>query len=135
MVPLNVIFVGKEDPAPWRGAYIDCGVLEDVNVLDGGMESGLPSIAVRIRLPIDGSQTSEPLYAVAQQTGRQIVTLAKILMAKYPSLMFDDAASAKDKDILGMLQELRSRNMDVYMLTREQLDQLMLQFAKSKGDL
>ena len=79
--------------------------VEDVNVLDGGMESGLhhphAHQAADQWRPDTNRSMPWPLDV-------QIVTLAKILMAKYPSLMLDDA-HAKDKDILGMLQELRSR--------------------------
>ena len=129
MVPMKVRFIGKDDPPPWRGNFLDCGVLEDVNVLDSGMARGLPSIAVRLKLPVEEDQLGGPLYAVAQQTARQVVTLGKMLMAKYPSLMFDDATTANDKDVIGMLRLLRSQDMDVYVLTREQLDRLMQQFA------
>ena len=54
-----------------------------VAVLDGGMESGLPSIALRIDLP--GGQS-----VIAETTARLFCTAARAIMARYPDL-FDGA--------------------------------------------
>lgn len=125
MIPLNIAFIGKDDPPPWTGNFIDCGVLEDVNVLEGGMTSGLPSLAFRIKLPV---QEGMQLYAVVQQTGRQIVTLARMIMARYPDLMFDEPVDAKTKDVAGLVRQLMQRQeLDVFILTREQMERLMQQ--------
>lgn len=53
-----------------------------VAVLDAGMASGLPSIALRIDLP-DGKTV------IAETSARLFCTAAKAVMAKYPAL-FDD---------------------------------------------
>ena len=45
------------------------------------MDSGLPSIMVRIDLPGGQGQV------IAEQTARQIATLGRMLMAKYPHLL------------------------------------------------
>jgi hypothetical protein len=44
------------------------------------MESGLPSIMFRLDMP-DGSTI------IAQQTARQIATLGRMILAKYPNLL------------------------------------------------
>lgn len=131
MTPLNISFVGKDDPPPWKGDYIDCGVLEDVNILEGGMTSGLPSLAFRIKLPLP---TGKPMFAVVQQTARQIVSLARIIMGRYPELLYDDPVDMKTKDITGMLQQLMQRDLDVYVLTREQMERLLQQIAVDKSE-
>ena len=86
MIPMSVVFHKRTDPPLWPGSpepLIHAGTLQHVAVLDGGMESGLPSIMVRIDLPGGQGQV------IAEQTARQIATLGRMLMAKYPHL-FDD---------------------------------------------
>jgi hypothetical protein len=56
------------------------GIAIQVAVIEGGLESGLPSIAIRIDLP-DG-RTS----VVAETTARLFCMAARIVMAKYPDL-------------------------------------------------
>lgn len=53
-----------------------------VAVLDGGMQGGRPSIAIRLELP-DGRPV------IAQTSARLFCTAARGIMAKYPRL-FDD---------------------------------------------
>jgi hypothetical protein len=53
-----------------------------VAVLDGGMASGRPSVAIRLDLP-DGQTV------VAETTARLFCTAARAIMGKYPGL-FDD---------------------------------------------
>lgn len=53
-----------------------------VAVLDGGMTSGLPSVAIRLDLP-DGR------VVVAETSARLFVTAAREISARYPKL-FDD---------------------------------------------
>lgn len=66
----NVIHLGNDAP-PVR-----------VAVLDGGMSSGQPSIALRIDLP-DGRSV------IAETSARLFCTTARGIIAKYPRL-FDD---------------------------------------------
>lgn len=54
----------------------------EVTILDGGMSSGKPSVAIRFELP-DGTPV------IAQTSARLFCTAAKAFMAKYPDL-FDD---------------------------------------------
>jgi hypothetical protein len=85
MIPMSVRFQRDGEPPVWPdhvGRVIDAGLLVDVAVLDRGMESGLPSVAFRLELP-DGTPV------IAQQTARQIVTLARMILARYPDLMDD----------------------------------------------
>jgi hypothetical protein len=131
MIPLNITFVGKDDPPPWKGDFIDCGILEDVNILEGGMTSGLPSLAFRVKLPVGKGVN---LYAVMQQTSRQIVSLARIIMGRYPDLMYEDPVDMKTKDVAGMLQDLLRRDLEVFVLTREQMERLLQQIAIDKPE-
>lgn len=55
-----------------------------VAVLDGGLASGRPSVALRIDLP-DGRAV------VAETTARLFVTAARAIVARYPDLFRDDA--------------------------------------------
>lgn len=54
-----------------------------VAVLDRGMESGRPSIALRIDLP-DGQ------HVIAETSARLFVTAARAIHAKYPDLFEGD---------------------------------------------
>jgi hypothetical protein len=84
MIPMRVLFHKKGDPRLWSQdkpkAVVDAGVLVDVAVLDEGMESGLPSVMIQLKLP-DGT------VVIAQQTARQIVTLGKMIDIRYPGLL------------------------------------------------
>lgn len=55
-----------------------------VAVLDGGLRSGRPSVAIRIDLP-DGQ------HVIAETTARLFCTAARAIMAKYPNLFDGDA--------------------------------------------
>ena len=55
----------------------------EVCVLDHGMGSGRPSIAMRLELP-DGQ------IVVAETSARLFCTAARVIMSRYPEL-FDDA--------------------------------------------
>ena len=54
-----------------------------VAVLDKGMESGRPSVAIRIDLP-DGK------VVLAETSARLFCTAAKVIMAKHPELFKDN---------------------------------------------
>jgi hypothetical protein len=54
-----------------------------VAVLNGGLVSGRPSVAIRIDLP-DGQTV------VAETTARLFCTAAKAIMARYPDLFADN---------------------------------------------
>lgn len=58
------------------------GELAAVAILDKGMTSGKPSVALRIKLP-DGRTV------IAQTTARLYCSAAKAFMAKYPGLFED----------------------------------------------
>jgi hypothetical protein len=84
MIALTIVIHHKTDPSLWpeiegRG-HVDAGVLAHVAILDEGMESGLPSVMLRLDMP-DGTTI------IAQQTARQIATLGRLIMAKYPNLL------------------------------------------------
>lgn len=53
-----------------------------IAVLDGGMTSGRPSVALRFELP-DGTTV------IAETTARLFVTAARAIHAKYPDLFVD----------------------------------------------
>jgi hypothetical protein len=55
-----------------------------VAVLDAGMTSGRPSVALRLDLP-DGQTV------IAETSARLFCTSARAIMAKYPDLFKDDA--------------------------------------------
>jgi hypothetical protein len=87
MIPMDVKICMKDDINPvWTGIcqLVDHGILKHVAILEGGMESGRPSVSFRIDL-IDGSGTS----ILVQQTARQMVLLARIIEAKFPDVMED----------------------------------------------
>lgn len=54
----------------------------EVAVLDGGMTSGLPSVAFRIELP-DGHTV------IAETSARLFCSAARVIMANYPGLFED----------------------------------------------
>ena len=57
----------------------------EVAVLRGGMESGHPSVALRIKVEDPGTQPIH--YVVAQTSARLFVTAAKAIEARYPHLL------------------------------------------------
>jgi hypothetical protein len=81
-VQLKVGFVQKGD--------VDAGdfpgepdlFLSELFVIEGGMSSGKPSIAVRITLP-DGREL------VAQTSAKALVAATKIIEGRYPELLDD----------------------------------------------
>jgi hypothetical protein len=91
MVPLSIIHHFKSDPPLWPAPqgtrFVDAGVLADVAILDEGMESGLPSVMIQLKLP-DGT------VVVAQQTARMMVMLGRAIMAKYPTLLGETPPTA-----------------------------------------
>ena len=54
-----------------------------VAILDGGLTSGRPSVALRIDLP-DGK------YVIAETSARLFCAAAKAIIAKYPDLFVDN---------------------------------------------
>lgn len=92
MIPMVISFVAKGPlvETEWPDlAREDCIHLGNgapalrVAVLEGGMESGKPSIALRIDLP-DGKSV------IAETSARLFCTAARTIMARYPDL-FDGA--------------------------------------------
>lgn len=59
-----------------------------VALLDGGMASGRPSVAIRLDLP-DGKSV------VAQTSARLFVTAARAIMARHPDLFKDETPHAE----------------------------------------
>ena len=55
-----------------------------IAMLDGGMKTGRPSVALRIDLP-DGA------VIIAETSARLLVTAAAAIHARYPDLLKDDA--------------------------------------------
>lgn len=92
MIGMNVRFVNKaaEGPAWPELKREDCIHLGNdappiaVAVIDGGTDSGRPSIALRIDLP-------DARTIVAETTARLFCTAARAVMARYPDLFRDDA--------------------------------------------
>jgi hypothetical protein len=85
MIPMNIAIQLNGDPPVWQsdgGKVIDAGLLQDVVILESGMQSGRPSVAFRIVLP-----NGEIVFL--QQTARQMVMLARIIEAKFPDVMKD----------------------------------------------
>jgi hypothetical protein len=86
MILMNIKFVPADhEKGIWGDIrpedILDCGTLTDVAVLEDGMQSGLPSVMFRIKIP--------GKVAIVQQTARQIVSLGRVIMVKYPKLMED----------------------------------------------
>jgi len=87
MIGLSVILNGdnawpdlKDKPIIHLGSG---GPMIQVAVLEGGMASGLPSVAIRLDLP-DGQ------VVIAETSARLFCTAAKAIMAKYPDLFEGD---------------------------------------------
>lgn len=90
---MNLLTISFEVP-PFSdladGSYLHTIGEGTVAVLDGGMETGRPSIA--IRLPLKGAVKVgklEPTDIVFETSARLFCTAAKMIMAKYPELFND----------------------------------------------
>ena len=88
MIPLDIQFVAKDEMISWPAVTPETmiHVRNDpplkIAVLDEGMESGKPSIMLRIDLP-DGKTV------IAETSARLFCIAARAIVAKYPTL-FDD---------------------------------------------
>lgn len=87
MIPMTIIMKGDNawpDLAGKDVIHLSNGAPPlQVAVLDGGMQSGRPSVALRVDLP-DGK------VVIAETTARLLCTAAKAIMAKYPDLFVDN---------------------------------------------
>ena len=87
MIAMNIILEGDNAWPDLQGKdiiHLRDGPPIQVAVLDGGMTSGRPSVAMRIDLP-DGRSV------IAETSARLFATAARAIMAKYPDLFNDDA--------------------------------------------
>jgi hypothetical protein len=88
MISMNIIMQGDNC---WPDLADDKVVIHlgegskpiQVAVLDGGLKSGRPSVAIRTDLP-DGT------VVIAETTARLFVTAARAVLAKYPDLFEGD---------------------------------------------
>lgn len=82
MIAATIIFRNKDEGSLWP--EISDALISDkapmVGVLEGGMVSGKPSVAIRIDLP-DGK------IAIAQMTAAQFAVMGRAILAKYPHLL------------------------------------------------
>jgi hypothetical protein len=90
MIPLTIIFIGKGEDGPWRDLqdkpiiHLGNGTKAiQIGVLEGGMTSGLPSVALRIDLP-DGQTV------IAETSARLFVSAGNAVQARYPDLLEGD---------------------------------------------
>jgi hypothetical protein len=85
MIPLDLKFHSVGEPPLWPDdvdrAQMAEGSLQ-LAVLDRGMESGKPSVAIRFAIE-DGS------VVIVETSARLFCTAARMIMARYPAL-FDD---------------------------------------------
>lgn len=93
MVPLSIVFVGKDEERPWKDVDQNkvvepVGILQ-ATVLEGGTQSGKPSVVFQFNLP-DGT------VLLTQTTGRLMCNLARAILAKYPNIYDDSPAGAPD---------------------------------------
>ena len=79
MISMTVNFNG--DGALANVGYVQEATQIEALVLDGGMDSGKPSVGLHIT--VDGA------HILAQTSARLFCTAAKMIMAKYPDL-FDE---------------------------------------------
>ena len=84
MIPMSILLDGdnawpdlKDLP---EGKLLHTKGIAAVALLDGGMTSGRPSVAVRIDLP-DGS------VVIAETSARLFVTAGRAFMARHPDLL------------------------------------------------
>lgn len=85
MIPLSIHMDGDNAWPDLKETGFEEGDFSSVAILDRGLVSGLPSVALRIALP-DGRTV------IAQTTARLFCTAARAFMAKYPDL-FEDGSS------------------------------------------
>lgn len=80
----SLLFLGTNDPSPYPDLT---KVIEtqrvDIVVIEDGMSSGRPAVALKIDLP-DGQTV------IAQTSARLFCTHAKAIMARYPELFNDN---------------------------------------------
>jgi hypothetical protein len=86
MIPMVIKFVEREGEAVWPEIadkplhHLGNGAPPiQLAVLDFGMTSGRPSMAIRLDLP-DGS------HVIAETSARLFAIAARLIMAKYPKL-------------------------------------------------
>jgi hypothetical protein len=90
MIPMNIRFHADRDDLifpdiePGKGWHVE---IAEIVVVENGMDAGggktRPSVVVRVDLP-DGKS------GVMMTSGRLLVTLARMIMVKFPDLMEDD---------------------------------------------
>lgn len=83
MIDLKIIMDGDNAWPDLREKGFHKGLVSGVTILDKGMSSGRPSVAIRIELE-DGSSL------IAQTSARLFCTAAKAFMEKYPDLFEGD---------------------------------------------
>lgn len=80
MIAVSIVLDGDNAWPDLKETGVVEAQLEAVAFLDKGMASGLPSVAMRLKMP-DGS------IAIAQTSGRLFANAARALIAKYPDLL------------------------------------------------
>lgn len=87
MIPMSIKFQDDDKVPAWPdlkdGKFTHTTAPIDVVVLRSGMQSGQPSIGMRIELP-DGTSV------IAETSARLFCSLARMVMAKYPDLFEGD---------------------------------------------
>lgn len=90
MIGMNIFFHGRDAGTAWPDLdrekcihMANDGPPISVCVLDAGMISGRPSLALRVDLP-------EGRTVIVETTARLFVTASRAIMAKYPDLFRDN---------------------------------------------
>jgi uncharacterized protein (UPF0371 family) len=89
VIPISVKFISKEaSAAAWPDIDVSALVLPetdqiDLAILEEGMESGQPSVAIRIDLR-DGQ------IMIAQTSAKLFCAAATMIMSRYPNIMRED---------------------------------------------
>ncbi len=85
MIGFDLQFVAKDGTIKWEPAEVSSHVKDGlaVAVLDGGMQTGRPSVMLRIPLA-DGT------VAVVETSARVWCAIASAIHAKYPDLLVGD---------------------------------------------
>lgn len=86
MIPITITFNGDNAWPDLRDKpviHVANGKGISVAVLDGGMASGRPSVALRLELP-DGQTV------IAETSARLFASAGRAIMAKYPNLFEGD---------------------------------------------
>ena len=82
MVTMNVTFLAKGENAgltpAQAGVHVNDGIA-NVFVLEGGMQSGRPSVSINLQMPEGGGMTFETSAAL-------FLTAARLIAARYPEL-------------------------------------------------